>query len=166
MNINLHVSRKFTEQDGFSDYELRPDHGKGIDYFDPRMIELQKKYARDLLTHVNPYTKMSYIDDPCVAVVEINNENSIVSQWLWGRIDKIPPAYEAELQKQWNAWLAQKYTSTDAVRAAWNNFSAPLGENQLSDASFDSEKLASGWNLETGNGAAATLRQKIKTLVF
>jgi len=38
------------------------------------MIELQKKYARDLLTHVNPYTKTAYTDEPAIALVEISNE--------------------------------------------------------------------------------------------
>ncbi|MBQ9454634.1 MAG: cellulase family glycosylhydrolase, partial [Thermoguttaceae bacterium] len=106
VNINLHVSRKFTEADGFPEEDLRPNHDKGLDHFMPRMIELQKKYARDLLRHVNPYTGKCYADEPCVAVVEINNENSIVSQWRgWALNRNLPKYCEEELQKQWNAWL-------------------------------------------------------------
>ncbi|MCL2624837.1 MAG: cellulase family glycosylhydrolase, partial [Planctomycetaceae bacterium] len=67
VNINLHVGRWLDDRDGFPYREQRPDFDKGVGNFEPRMIELQKKYARDLLTHVNPYTGLSYTQDPCVA---------------------------------------------------------------------------------------------------
>jgi hypothetical protein len=53
-NINLHVSRWLGEAEGFVAREQRPKYDKGLGNFEPRMIELQRKYARDLLTHVNP----------------------------------------------------------------------------------------------------------------
>ena len=54
VNINLHVARKMDERDGFTGVDQRPIHDKGVDNFYPQMIELQKEYAKDLLTHVNP----------------------------------------------------------------------------------------------------------------
>ena len=168
VNINLHVSRKFTEKDGFPDYDIRPGHDKGLDNFMPKMIELQKKYARDLLTHVNPYTKMNYLEDPCVAVVEINNENSIVSQWRAGSIDKnLPPFCEVELQKLWNAWLKKKYASTEELTAAWKCVSEPDSPSQIPNSGFDSSDLtASGWHLENGSGSSSTLKIEDGKLVF
>ncbi|MHC4176829.1 MAG: hypothetical protein ACYSWU_04950, partial [Planctomycetota bacterium] len=71
-NINLHVSRWFGEPEGFVARDARPNYDKGLGNFEPRMIELQKKYARDLLTHVNPYTKSPYTREPAVAFVEIS----------------------------------------------------------------------------------------------
>ena len=41
--------------------------------FDPRLIELQKEYARKILTHLTPYTKTEYRHEPAVAIVEILN---------------------------------------------------------------------------------------------
>ena len=38
---------------------------------------MEKEYARELLSHVNPYTGMSYLKDPVVAVVELNNEDAL-----------------------------------------------------------------------------------------
>ena len=172
VNINLQCSRKFTEEDGFPEYDLRPDHDKGLDNFMPRMIELQKKYARDLLTHVNPYTKMSYLEDPCVAMVEINNENSIVSQWYGGAVDKKMPKYcETVLQKLWNEWLSEKYGSTEAVREAWGCAEETIQENQILDGSFESGNLdgkapGKSWKLELGNGAEGKLDVKDGVLVF
>ena len=57
MNVNLHVARTLGEADGVP--PGTPWANKGADQFDPRIIELEKEYARDLLSHVNPYTGMS-----------------------------------------------------------------------------------------------------------
>ena len=174
VNINLHVSRKFTPEDGFPGYDQRPNHDKGLDHFMPRMIELQKKFARDLLTHVNPYTGLSYCEDPCVAMVEINNENSTVSQWRSGAIDSLLPDYcEAELQKQWNEWLRKKYLPNEnadlkeanaRLRNAWNCQNVPIGQNMIPNASFDSSR--NPWTLSLNGGARGTLAIENGTLVF
>jgi hypothetical protein len=37
-------------------------------------IKAQENYIRQLFTHVNPYTKLAYKDDPNIIAVEINNE--------------------------------------------------------------------------------------------
>jgi len=111
VNINLHVSRSLDTAEGFSDRAQRPKFDKGLDNFEPRMIELQKKYARDLLTHVNPYTKTAYVDEPSVAFIEINNENSIFMEFGGGRLDHLPEPYATTYRKLWNQWLRKKYTT-------------------------------------------------------
>ena len=73
-NINLHVSRTFTAADGVMEADKLPFAAKQANYFDARLIELQKLHAKNMLDRVNPYTKMKYADDPAVAVVEITNE--------------------------------------------------------------------------------------------
>ncbi|HPS09681.1 MAG TPA: hypothetical protein PLG22_19280, partial [Kiritimatiellia bacterium] len=52
VDMNLHVAR----------------FRKGLSFFDPRIIASEKEYAKQLLSRVNPYTKLSYAEDPCVAV--------------------------------------------------------------------------------------------------
>jgi hypothetical protein len=44
------------------------------------------EFARQLLTHCNPYTKTEYRNEPAVAIVELLNENSIVEAWVRGRL--------------------------------------------------------------------------------
>lgn len=112
VNMNLHVARKLDERDGFTGIDERPHLDKGVDNFEPRMIELQKEYAKDLLTHINPYTKLAYRDDPCVGMVEINNENALIHQYHRKGIDNLPEPYIGELQSQWNNWLSKKYSRT------------------------------------------------------
>lgn len=146
-NINLHVSRWFDKAEGFVAREERPKYDKGLDNFEPRMIELQKKYARDLLTHVNPYTKKAYADEPAVAMVEINNENAIYAQWGGGSLDDLPEPYATTYQKLWNAWLRKKYTNTEQLRQAWKAGEWPLGKEMLKGGDF-AEAPERNWHME------------------
>jgi hypothetical protein len=102
IDFNLLVGRPFTEVDGVRDAALLRQGAKGTSFFDARLIELQKEYAKELLGHLNPYTKLKYTDDPAVAIVEINNENAINVGY------RGPSAfYDAELAGIYNRWLEQ-----------------------------------------------------------
>ena len=154
ININLHVSRQFSEADGFpaSVDQISTSFDKRVDEFDRRMIELQKKYAHDLLTHVNPYTGMSYAEDPAVAVVEINNENSLVGDpWAtYGAdLDTLPEPFRGELAGFWNAWLAKKYSNDAKLSAAWMSGVTPTGPSLLS--------AESPWSIEHQGTSQAEL---------
>src|SRR5207245_2114471 len=87
---------------------------------DERLLALQREYAKQLLTHLNPYTKAEYRREPAVMLVELVNENSIVESWAANRLQgkntrknpgtwpDIPASYEAELTARYQAWLAQQ----------------------------------------------------------
>lgn len=77
VDINLLVSRHFTEADGIKDAKKLKMAAKPYSMSDRKLIELQKQYARDLLTHYNKYTGLRYCDDPAVALVEIINEATL-----------------------------------------------------------------------------------------
>ena len=99
---NLLVGRPFSTGDGVKDAALLREGAKGTSLYDARLIELQKDYARQLLTHRNPYTKLPYTDDPAVAIIEINNENAINVGF------HAPSAfYQDELTGLYNQWLAK-----------------------------------------------------------
>src|ERR1051325_12213732 len=65
IDMNLNVGRGAKPGDGVLVTEGRI--GKGPLLFDKRLIELEQDYARQLLTHVNPYTKRAYVDEPGMA---------------------------------------------------------------------------------------------------
>ncbi len=148
VDINLHVSRSFGENEGFKNADKLPNMDKGLDNIDRRMIELQKKYAKDLLTHVNPYTGLAYTDDPCVAMIEINNENSMLASWFWGQLDSVPDEYFAPLKKEWNEKLLKKYGSTKKLSAAWNCVKIPLGEELVSNGNFPADYAKNSWEFQ------------------
>ncbi len=122
-DLNLHVSRSFSPQDGFPAVgpgESVPKYGKGIDNFFPLAISEQKRYAKMLLAHVNAYTGNAYAVEPAVAIVEISNEDGLLRQWQGGGLDNLPKPYVDELTRQWNAWLRAHYADTAALRKAWS----------------------------------------------
>ncbi|MFA6564319.1 MAG: beta-galactosidase [Verrucomicrobiia bacterium] len=132
-DINLHVSRNYWEgedfPDGLSDRERRellPHYGKGVDKINDQMIRMQRDYARALLTHVNPYTKTAYAAEPCVAIVEINNENSLLQL----KVSSLPDYYRNDVLKKWNAWLKARYGSPEKLLAAWGG-REELGANLM-----------------------------------
>jgi hypothetical protein len=51
-------------------------------YVGPRLPELQREYARLLLTRCNPYTVSEYRNEPAITLVELVNENSVLEFWM------------------------------------------------------------------------------------
>jgi hypothetical protein len=163
-NINLHVSRTLGAGDGFpaSIADEPFDFDKRIDYFSPRIIELEKKYADDLLTHVNPYTHNPYTSEPAVLNVELTNEDSLLGDpWsgLGAGLANLPEPFSSELQAQWNDWLGQHYPTVAQLSAAWTGDLPTNGQNILKPAA-----QPASWTLETNTGTAATLETGTRSL--
>ena len=154
-NINLHVSRTHSR------YLKLPSPGAGLNYdkmvdiFTPGLIEAQKTYARDLLSHVNPYRRLSYAADPAVAFVEITNEDSL---FMWGAEQKLrglPEYYAKVLREHYAVWLKGRYGTTAKLWSAWSKGAQALGADVLGPM-----KLAAGaWRLEQHGGCKATARE-------
>ena len=111
IDFNLLVGRPFKAGDGVQDADQLRQGSKGTSLYDRRMIELQKDYAKQLLGHLNPYTKLKYTDDPAVALVEINNENAINIGFRGPS-----PFYEQELTDMYNVWLAKHRTAEEIAK--------------------------------------------------
>jgi len=138
-DVNLKVSRTHTVADGFpASIADTPGFQKRLDYFQRRIVDLQKDYARQLLTPKNPYTGLSLAEDPAVAVVEINNENSLLgmrTREIGDGLEALPEPFRGELAALWNAWLAERYAGDEALAQAWAKDATPLGESPLSPGS-------------------------------
>jgi len=90
------VNRHFKAGDEVTDYKLVDDGAKIVAHFDPRMIELEKKYMSQLLNHKNRYTGKLYRDEPQIAMSEVINEDSLFYEdWY----DLVPPHYLNELTR-------------------------------------------------------------------
>jgi|WetSurMetagenome_2_1015567.scaffolds.fasta_scaffold00169_9 hypothetical protein len=117
-NINTHVSRNYPGCDykGIESF----NYGKGIDQFYRPYIEMQKDYAKKLLSHRNPYTGNIYAEEPAVAFVEVNNENSLISNWaLYPKLNKTHSAFLISLSKTWLSshpkYKSEGGTNTDII---------------------------------------------------
>jgi hypothetical protein len=150
VNLNLLVSRPFNAADGLpaeiEQLGWKDQHVVG--FFHAPMIELQKEFARKLLTRRNRHTGLTWAEDPAIAFVEINNENGLIHAWLGGKLERLPEVFARELQRQWNDWLRRRHGSTEKLRAAW----------QARDTLPGAEMLRAGpdhWRLEQHAGAVA-----------
>lgn len=148
VDVNLHVARGFREMPPEWDWM-----GKGVGRLHRPYIDSQKRYARDLLTHVNPYTGKAYTDEPAVAVIEIDNENTtlIVPMERWA---SLPERFAGPLRAEWNAWLKEKYRSTKTLVRAWNA-DPPHGPELVRDAAL--ARGCAEWTVESAGGAQATV---------
>ncbi|HSI63476.1 MAG TPA: hypothetical protein VLE43_10165, partial [Candidatus Saccharimonadia bacterium] len=148
-NLNLHVGRKYDDQPAGA-----PDMSKGIDNIYPPYVDALKQYARELLTHVNPHTGLAYCDDPAVAIVEVNNENTLLFNAWWPA--KVKGPVHDSVAKQWNAWVAKKHGADDAaLRAKWGTHMGGDGPNLVGNATF--AENAKGWWLDNQGGAEASV---------
>jgi len=136
VDFNLLVGRPFSAADGVQDANLLKEGAKGTSLYDLRLITLQKDYARQLLGHLNPYTKLKYTADPAVALIEINNENAINIGF------RAPsPFYQQELTELYNQWLAKHRTPEQIAqlramaRVRADDAPVPLMQPQASSSS-------------------------------
>lgn len=96
------VHRRFKPGDGVDAVDQLEPAGKPYSNFDPRLIELQKEFSRNLWTHVNPYTGLAYKDDPAIALMEFANENDLFSQTV-----ELEP-YRSRFETSYRAWAAEQ----------------------------------------------------------
>ncbi len=153
VDLNLHVARRYPGIHGAA--ADRFGFGKVLDRFYPPFIALQEDYARKLLGHVNPHTGNAYAAEPAVAMIELNNENTMLPFW-GGSLQDLPEPFAAELQRQWNDWLKRIYGTDAKLRAAWARDERAAGPDLLT--------RSRGWTGQSSGGAAASLATAGTTL--
>ncbi len=128
--LDLLDFRQFKSEDGVAGYDEIGRAAKPYGFFDRRLIELQKEYARQLLTHRNPLTGLRYIDDPALALVEVCNEHGMFMKAE--SLDNLVSPYGWELRQMWNRWLMRQYGSREGLRGAWGSIGevAVLGDGE------------------------------------
>ena len=118
--LDLLDYRTFHEVEDVPNAKALGRGAKPYAFFDRRLILLQQQYARKLLVeHTNPYTRLSYAQDPTVCLIELCDENGLfIRAKDWS--DLVSP-YREDLQKRWNEWLQEKYGDTATLAEAWTD---------------------------------------------
>lgn len=163
-NMNLNVSRTFRNSDGVLNADSLSDYAKVATIIDPQLIALQKEYATQILTHVNPYTGMALKDDPALAVVEMINENSLYGYWRDDDLEttkqggKLLLRHVKRLDSLWNAFLTTKYLSQTALISAWQDSGGNTLE-LIQEGGFEGNTINTNWSVEQNEGATANFSQ-------
>jgi hypothetical protein len=84
-------------------------------------LQFRLPAVKSLLQHVNPHTRLRYADDPALAVVEMQNEDSI---FFWNPLGKLSegkawPHHSQRLRRAFFNWTMLRYGSEDALKSAW-----------------------------------------------
>jgi hypothetical protein len=87
----------------------------GLLFFEDRLKAAYKGWVRRLYTRKNPYTGLSLAQDPAVAVIQIQNEDSLFFWTLQG----LKPYWMRRLGAQFGSWCTRRYGSLEKTLAAW-----------------------------------------------
>ncbi len=84
-------------------------------FWDPTVQSGYKAWLKALYAPVNPHTGIPLAQDPAVAIIQLQNEDSM----LFWTIQDIKGPQLAELETLYGTWLTKKYGSLAAANTAW-----------------------------------------------
>jgi len=109
-------------------------------YFDKRMQEIHRSWAKTLLTAKNPYTGVPLGREPAVAMVEIINEDNYFF-WTFSK-KNIPPVHWRRLEGLYNKWLAGRNIARRGVlMEAWHMTAGGLKGKSPDRRTYMSEQV-------------------------
>lgn len=108
------ASTKDASQWGIAGYEAKTDLW-GLLFFDETLQKGYKTWVKALYTRPNPYTGTPLARDPAVAIIQVQNEDSL----LFWTLQALKPEQKERLGLKFGQWLVKKYGSLDKAKQAW-----------------------------------------------
>ena len=84
-------------------------------FWDPTLQRGYKAWLRALYGKPNPYTGVSLAQEPAVAIIQLQNEDSM----LFWTMQNIKGEQLGEVRKRFGDWLTKKYGGLKAANTAW-----------------------------------------------
>ena len=125
------------------------NHNWGLLFFDPKLQAAYKSWMKQMLTEKNPNTGLALAQDPTLAVIEIQNEDSL----LFWTAQGIKGAARQELRRQFGAFAAKKYGSLANARTAWQAVAPSPDQDGLDDFANGQAALYITWQLTQRGGS-------------
>jgi hypothetical protein len=121
--LDLKVGRTFRPGDGIPGFEELAKwekSGRGFDYVSPRLYELQRKFWEQYLNRTNPYTKLSYLEDPAVVAALVTNEDDLAGHFAILMLgDHKNPVHQRMIDGLMEASAKKLKLSMDEVGRYW-----------------------------------------------
>jgi Beta-galactosidase len=115
--------------------------GHGSVFLSSELQDMQIRQIVAILEHRNPYTGLTYGEDPGVAVVELFNEDSALFFGTIGRLQKIP-TLRRRAGRDFKKWLEARYGSKDALLDAWGKRALnSFADEGLTDESWEEDRI-------------------------
>lgn len=93
----------------------------GLLFFDPTLQRGYRTWLRALLAEKNPYTGIPLAKDPALAILELQNEDSL----LFWTVNNVKGEQRANLERLYGQWLDKKYGSLDKAFDHWQGDKLP-----------------------------------------
>jgi hypothetical protein len=93
----------------------------GLLFFNAKLQEGYKAWLKALLYGPNPYTGIPLAKDPALAIIQLQNEDSL----LFWTAQNIKGKQAELLGRQFGDWLKEKYGSLEKAFRAWGNEKIP-----------------------------------------
>ena len=115
----------------------------GLLFFDKKLQEAYKSWMKQVLTEKNPYTGIPLAQDPALAIIQIQNEDSLLfytSQGIKGPARK-------ELRRQFGDFLKKKYGSLEKAKETWAGAAPSADQDSPDDFANGEAALCIVWEL-------------------
>ena len=90
----------------------------GLLFFEPTLQKAYKAWLKQWLTTPNPYTNIPLAKDPAVALLQIQNEDSL----LFWSFNSIQGEHLNRLEKRYSQWLLTRYKTLEQLKKKWGAF--------------------------------------------
>ena len=125
--------------DGTIDNENAPAEKQtyGVVNIAPGIQDIRWDYLRRLMTHTNPYTGLTYAEDPALAVLEVQNEDTIFFHTPLNELANTNawPEHSRLFRQGFAQWVRDQYADETSWRAAW-------GDGIQNGDAYDADELA------------------------
>jgi hypothetical protein len=134
-----------------------PQPAWGLLFFDETLQRSYRSWLTQLLRPKNPHTGLALVDDPALAILQLQNEDSLL---FWTLEGLKGPQREA-LERRYGRWLAGRHGSVDQALAAWaGGWSLGGGPSEPADRSAEGRlALLPLWTLAQPPRSAAMGRR-------
>lgn len=152
-NFNFLTNRDMNSLDGYKPEIDKIKNKKGrhaLGFWNEEAFLKQQEYISFILNHINPYTKKAYKDETGFAIVEINNENGLMTSYLSGHLEDVIGEYWDDLENQWNAWILENQVDINLLVKKYNE-DITIQNHIVNDSSL--------WNLEVHDKAKASVER-------
>ncbi len=120
----------------------------GLLFFDPKLQAAYKHWLRLVFTETNSYTGIPLAQDPALAIIEIQNEDSL----LFWTSQAIKGSAKTELRRQFGACLVTKYGSLEKAKQAWSGAAPTPDQDEADDFARGEAALYTIWELTQHRG--------------
>jgi len=134
----------------------------GLLFFDHKLQAAYKEWLRQVFTEKNPHTGIPLAQDPALAIIQIQNEDSLLfwtSQGIKGTARK-------ELRRQFGQFALKKYGSLEKAKEAWGGAAPSPDQDSPDDFAQGEAALYIVWQLTQHGGGEGPQRRCADQMQF